>query len=445
MIFPRYHQLDAVRRLEAAARDRGRRATTTWSSTRPAAARATPSPGSRTGSPACTTRTTSKVFDSVVVITDRRVLDQQLQDTIYQFEHKQGVVQKIDENSQQLAEALENGVADHHHDAAEVPVRHRRRSAELPERRYAVIVDEAHSSQTGETAKELKDVLAGAHVGRAGRGARRPSEGLERLRGRAHRRRWPRAAGSRTSRFFAFTATPKHKTLEVFGRPGRGRQARALPPLLDAPGDRGGLHPRRARRTTRPTRPTTSCSRPVEDDPDVDRKRKAARGARPLHEPAPAQHRPEDRGDGRALPRRTRATRSAAGPRRWWSPARGCTPSATSRRSTRYIAGEGLHGHQDAGRLLRRRCMDDDAARRQLHRGRHERRHPARRSCPSKFAARRVPGPARRREVPDRLRPAAAAHDVRGQAARRHAGRADALAPEPHRAAARTTPSSSTS
>ena len=51
-----------------------------------------------------------KIFHSVVVITDRVVLDQQLQDTIFQFEHKQGVVQKIDENTPQLAKALADGV-----------------------------------------------------------------------------------------------------------------------------------------------------------------------------------------------------------------------------------------------------------------------------------------------------------------------------------------------
>ena len=60
--------------------------------------------------PACTAPTIQPVFDSVVVITDRRVLDKQLQDTIYQFEHKQGVVAKIDENSDQFAEALKAGV-----------------------------------------------------------------------------------------------------------------------------------------------------------------------------------------------------------------------------------------------------------------------------------------------------------------------------------------------
>jgi type I restriction enzyme R subunit len=51
-----------------------------------------------------------RVYDSVIVITDRVVLDKQLQDTIYQFEHKHGVVQKIDESSRQLAEALESAV-----------------------------------------------------------------------------------------------------------------------------------------------------------------------------------------------------------------------------------------------------------------------------------------------------------------------------------------------
>ena len=93
-------------KLEADARERRRRARTTWSSTRPGRASRTRSPGSRTGSRRCTTPTTSKVFDKVVVITDRVVLDRQLQDTIYQFEHAHGVVVRIDEDSQQLADAL---------------------------------------------------------------------------------------------------------------------------------------------------------------------------------------------------------------------------------------------------------------------------------------------------------------------------------------------------
>ncbi len=92
------------------------------------------------------------------------VLDQQLQNTIYQFEHKQGVVQKIDEDSTPTGRGAEAGRADRHHHLAEVPLRDRRRSATCPERRYAVIIDEAHSSQSGETATELKGVLAAAGI-----------------------------------------------------------------------------------------------------------------------------------------------------------------------------------------------------------------------------------------------------------------------------------------
>ena len=110
MIFPRYHQLDCVRKAEADARSQGagrnyliqhsagsgKSNSIAWLAHRLASLH---------------TRDDRKVFDSVVVVTDRRVLDKQLQDTIYQFEHKQGVVQKIDENSSQLAEALEAGTA----------------------------------------------------------------------------------------------------------------------------------------------------------------------------------------------------------------------------------------------------------------------------------------------------------------------------------------------
>ena len=109
MIFPRYHQLDAVRKLEKAARRRAR-APTIWSCTRRGAGRATPSLARAPACQACTTTKDQKVFDSVIVVTDRRVLDQQLQNTIYQFEHQSGVVQKIDEDSTQLAEALKSGV-----------------------------------------------------------------------------------------------------------------------------------------------------------------------------------------------------------------------------------------------------------------------------------------------------------------------------------------------
>ena len=91
-----------------------------------------------------------KVFDKVVVITDRLVLDRQLQETIYQFEHTHGVVEKIDHDSKQLAEALAG-------ERARIvittiqkfPFVMQHVKDGLKARRYAVIIDEAHSSQTG--------------------------------------------------------------------------------------------------------------------------------------------------------------------------------------------------------------------------------------------------------------------------------------------------------
>ena len=108
MIFPRYHQLDAVHGLVGAARadgpgrnyliqhsaGSGKTNSISWLSHRLASLH---------------TAADEKVFDCVVVITDRRILDRQLQDAIYQIEHAQGVVQAIDENSQQLAKALADG------------------------------------------------------------------------------------------------------------------------------------------------------------------------------------------------------------------------------------------------------------------------------------------------------------------------------------------------
>ena len=127
------------------------------------------------------------------------------------------------------------------------------RSASCRQRRYAVIVDEAHSSQTGEAAKDLKArPRRGEPERRAarGRGRRAAAEAATRRRRglpRAARRR--RAGGSRTCRFFAFTATPKAQDAGAVRHAASPATAtlRAVPPLLDAPGDRGGLHPRRAR------------------------------------------------------------------------------------------------------------------------------------------------------------------------------------------------------
>src|SRR5690606_35260437 len=168
------------------------------------------------------------VIDIVIVATIRVVLDQKLQDNIYQFEHKRGVVQRIDESSRQLAEALENAVPVIITTLQKFPFVSRQllKMAEergesgtgtLATRRCAVIIDEAHSSQGGETATDLKEVLGGEdmHEEARKRAAEEGQEDFEELfRSMAKRGRQANLS------FFAFTATPKHKTLAVFGRGG---------------------------------------------------------------------------------------------------------------------------------------------------------------------------------------------------------------------------------
>ena len=157
-----------------------------------------------------------RVFDSVVVVTDRRVLDRQLQSTIRQFEQTLGVVENIEHTSRQLREALEAGRTIIVTTLQKFPVI-AEQIGQLPGKRFAVIVDEAHSSQSGESTKSLKAVLAAGSLEEAEReeaGAETPEQEIEdrvieeiRSRGRQ-----PNLST------FAFTATPKPKTLELFGR-----------------------------------------------------------------------------------------------------------------------------------------------------------------------------------------------------------------------------------
>ena len=233
LIFPRYHQLDAVRKIVSAARGEGpgrnyliqhsagsgKTNSISWLSHRLASLHDVQD---------------RKVFDCVVVITDRRVLDQQLQDAIYQIEHAQGVVKAIDQDSKQLAAALIDGTkivittlqkfpfvlrgllhaagAETQEKATqEEKAQAKAWETEIAKRRYAVIVDEAHSSQTGETARELKAIL-GAAAGDDDEGEADWEDRLNQV--MASRGKQPNLS------FFAFTATPKGKTLELFGRPG---------------------------------------------------------------------------------------------------------------------------------------------------------------------------------------------------------------------------------
>ncbi len=213
MIFPRYHQLDCVRKLVRDAHDKG--AGTNYLVQHSAGS------GKSNSIAWLAHRLASlyddrdeKVFDSVVVVTDRLVLDQQLQNTIYQFEHKQGVVQKIDINSTQLADALASASPIVITTLQKFPFV-TEKIGDLPKRKYAVIIDEAHSSQGGQSATELKGVLAGAAMREEAeeRGIDEvlPDHEEEILRTMAKRGKQPNIS------FFAFTATPKYKTLEVFG------------------------------------------------------------------------------------------------------------------------------------------------------------------------------------------------------------------------------------
>ena len=160
-----------------------------------------------------------KVFDKVIVITDRVVLDRQLQDTIYQFEHARGVVEKIDKSSSQLAEALTGQQARIIITTLQKFPFILDKIGSLPARRYAVIVDEAHSSQTGEAAKDLRLALSGTDeqlTAAEAEDAGFITEAVDPVEQALAKAVAARGKHDNLS-FFAFTATPKAKTLELFG------------------------------------------------------------------------------------------------------------------------------------------------------------------------------------------------------------------------------------
>jgi len=165
----------------------------------------------------------AKVFDKVVVITDRRVLDKQLQDTIYQFEHIPGVVQKIDVDSAQLADALTGQTAQVIITTLQKFPYVVSKLGPLTDRRYAVIIDEAHSSASGEGQAQLKKVLTvGGDLAGALASAEASDQADEVKAEAADDAYFSAAARGRHGNlsFFAFTATPKGKTLDLFGTPG---------------------------------------------------------------------------------------------------------------------------------------------------------------------------------------------------------------------------------
>lgn len=237
LLFPRYHQLDCVRKCADDAKEKG-------------AGQAyliQHSAGSgKTNSIAwlahrLTTlhsKDDKTVFDSVIVVTDRIVLDDQLQDAISQFEHKSGVVEAIKSNegskSSKLGEALTGGKK-----IIIVTIQSfgfvLEKIGKLPDRRYAVIVDEAHSSQTGEAATSLRKTLGKKsdeeELAAAAKEQEKEDKALDGAEDENEkailalmkaRKRQPNMS------FFGFTATPKGKTLEYFGRKGEDGKPHAF-------------------------------------------------------------------------------------------------------------------------------------------------------------------------------------------------------------------------
>lgn len=215
MIFPRFHQWDVVTQLVATARAEGsghkyliqhsagsgKSNSIAWTAHRLASLH---------------NAQDERVFDSVIVVTDRTVLDDQLQETIYQFEHAEGVVCRISREegegskSAQLAQALADSTRIIIVTIQTFPfvLEAIQQQTSLKERRFAVIADEAHSSQSGTTARKVREVLMAEQL----------DEEVEitgedvldaTLAARAH---------TDNISYLAFTATPKAKTLELFGR-----------------------------------------------------------------------------------------------------------------------------------------------------------------------------------------------------------------------------------
>ncbi|MCH9813729.1 MAG: DEAD/DEAH box helicase family protein [Epsilonproteobacteria bacterium] len=214
MIFPRYHQLDVVRRLSYDAKVQG--AGESYLIQHSAGS------GKSNSIAWLAYRLSSlhdsddgRVFDSVIVITDRRVLDKQLQDTIYQFEHKTGVVQKIDKDSTQLADAITNGTNIIITTLQKFPYV-LDKVGEIESRNYAVLIDEAHSSQGGDASKRMKEVLGSYDdITDEEEDAEYTTEDF--IYDEVEKSAKARGKQSNIS-FFAFTATPKEKTLAIFGK-----------------------------------------------------------------------------------------------------------------------------------------------------------------------------------------------------------------------------------
>jgi type I restriction enzyme R subunit len=206
-IFPRYHQLDSVRRLTDHARQYG--AGFAYLNQHSAGSGKTIEIATLANSLATLHDANNKVvFKTVIVLSDRRVIDRQLQRALEQFTPARGMLENIDKTSRQLRAALEDGKKIIVSTIQKFPVILDDLSA-LPSSSFAVIIDEAHSSQAGETAGQVTQVLA------YGKGDENKDEEEKTWEDKIDELLARRGRMKHVS-FFAFTATPKPDTLQLF-------------------------------------------------------------------------------------------------------------------------------------------------------------------------------------------------------------------------------------
>jgi len=214
LVFPRYHQLDVIRELEKAIKKKGVGHNYLIQHT---------TGSGKSNSIAwlahllthlfSSSDTTNRIFDSIIVVTDRRLLDKQLQDTIKQVGQVEGVVHAVDKNSAQLRGFLESGkdiiistIQKFSVIAEEI--------GKLKSKTFAVIIDEAHSSQSGESARNLRLSLSqGIDLGVTEDDADEVSDIDAKILEVMEQRRMQDHIS-----YFGFSGTPKNKTLELFGR-----------------------------------------------------------------------------------------------------------------------------------------------------------------------------------------------------------------------------------
>ena len=215
MIFPRYHQLDVVTKLLADVKERG--------SGKNYLIQHSAGSGKSNSIAWLAHRLQSLhdnndevIFNSVIVVTDRKILDSQLQDTIYQFDHVAGVVRPVKDGSKGLKEALNDGAKIIITTLQKFPYIYQ--DVQKTGKRYAVIVDEAHSSQSGTAAKKLKVALGNTEeiLEQYAREEAEEESKHEDYEDNLVKELSTHGKQDNIS-FFAFTATPKNKTLQLFG------------------------------------------------------------------------------------------------------------------------------------------------------------------------------------------------------------------------------------